>query len=157
MPDVAMPDAAMPDGRAAHVAMPHVVSRPMGVSDVFGAPTGPIRPDSAGFGRIRTGIRPFLPVGWANLASAGSTKAQPVTYAHPRGMGAIGMGIGPSGKRYQDGAGDGADDGPGEAGTEPARGRIASIWAIARASVIGAGTTDRIAPSGPMKNWVGNP
>jgi hypothetical protein len=36
-------------------------------------------------------------------------------------------------------------------------GRIASIWATAVASVIGARTTDRIAPSGPTKNWVGSP
>jgi hypothetical protein len=48
----------------------------------------------------------------------------------------------------------GADEG---APDDDAVGRIASIWAIAFVSVIGAGTTDRIAPSGPMKNCVGRP
>jgi hypothetical protein len=37
------------------------------------------------------------------------------------------------------------------------RGRIASIWGTAPLSVSGARTMDRIAPSGPTKNWVGSP
>src|SRR4051812_16494742 len=60
----------------------------------------------------------------------------------PRGQGALGETV----VRVADG------DVPGAAG-----GRIDSTRAIAWASVSGARTNERTAPSGPMKIWVGRP